>query len=90
MVDLLDITARRDILGRSSIRENSMAVETGCLTNGAIFVTSIQEKSVSVVVELPFQLEISEKEAEILDILIHNQMEILLRLYFLAAVGEKV
>jgi len=41
-------------------------------------------------VELPFQLEISEKEAEILDILIHNQMEILLRPYFLSAVGEKV
>ena len=66
-----------------------MAVETGCLTSGAIFHTSIQEKSVSVVVELPFQLEISEKEAEILDILIHNQMEVLLRPYFLAKEDQK-
>ena len=66
-----------------------MAIETGCLTSGAIFHTSIQEKSVSVVVELPFQLEISEKEAEILDILIHNQMELLLRPYFPAKEDQK-
>ena len=40
-----------------------MAIETGCLTSGAIFHTSIQEKSVAVTVDLPFRLEISEEEA---------------------------
>jgi hypothetical protein len=82
MADLPDITIKKDILGKLSIRKKSMAIETGCLTSGAIFHTSIEEKAVSVTVELPFQLEISEKEAEILEVLIHNQMELVLRPYF--------
>ena len=31
---------------------------------------------------LPFQLELDEEQAEILEKLIHNQMELILRSYF--------
>ena len=59
-----------------------MANKTQCLTSGAIFHTGISEDSVSVKVDLPFKLEITEEEAEILETLIHNQMELILRPYF--------
>ena len=38
---------------------------------------------VSATVELPFILDITEQEAEILETLIHNQLEVLLRPYFI-------
>ena len=41
-----------------------MAHATKCLTNDAVFHTAINEREVSVKVELPFKLEISEEEAE--------------------------
>ena len=59
-----------------------MALATKCLTNDAVFHTAISEREVSVKVELPFKLEISEEEAEMLEKLIHNQMELVLRSYF--------
>tara|TARA_R100000030_G_scaffold6674_2_gene4546 strand:+ start:359 stop:553 length:195 start_codon:yes stop_codon:yes gene_type:complete len=62
-----------------------MAAETKCLTNGAIYNTEITSQKVSVSVELPFKLEIGEEEAELLDALIHNQLELVLRPYFLRA-----
>ncbi len=65
-----------------------MAVETKCLTNGAIYNTVVTSQKVSVSVELPFKLEIGEEEAELLDALIHNQLELVLRPYFLRAEKE--
>ena len=59
-----------------------MALATKCLTNYAVFHTAINEREVSVKVELPFKLEISEEEAEMLEKLIHNQMELVLRSCF--------
>ena len=59
-----------------------MAHATKCLTNDAVFHTAINEREVSVKVELPFKLEISEEEAEMLEKLIHNQMELVLRSCF--------
>ena len=59
-----------------------MAHETKCLTSGAIFHTAINERDISVKVDLPFKLEISEEEASILERLLHNQMEIVLRYYY--------
>jgi len=59
-----------------------MANETRCLTSGAIFHTAINERDIAVLVDLPFKLEITEEEAEILETLIHNQMELILRSYF--------
>jgi hypothetical protein len=59
-----------------------MAAKTKCLTRGAIFHISIQENEVSATVDLPFKLDITEDEAEILENLIHNQLELVLRVYF--------
>ena len=59
-----------------------MALETKCLTPDANFVTYIGEKIVSVDVELPFSLDLNEEEATILEKLIHNQLELVLRSYF--------
>ena len=64
-----------------------MAIETKCLTSGAIFHTFVGEREISARVELPFELEISEEEAQLLDALIHNQLELVLRPYFLRAKG---
>ena len=59
-----------------------MALATKCLTNDAVFHTAISERAVSVKVALPFKLETSEEEAEMLEKLIHNQMELVLRSCF--------
>ena len=82
MVALLDSTVRKAILVKSSTRGVNMAAETKCLTNGAIYNTEITSQRVSVSVELPFKLEIGEEEAKLLDALIHNQLELVLRPYF--------
>ena len=60
-----------------------MANPTICLTSGAVFHTSINPNKISAEVDLPFNLDISEEEAEILDTLIHNALEIVLRPYFI-------
>ena len=59
-----------------------MALETKCLTPDTIFSTQIKPKSISLNVNLPFELDITKEEAEILERLIHNQIEITLRPYF--------
>ena len=59
-----------------------MAQETKCLTNDAVYHTRIKDKTVSVKVDLPFKMELTEKEAELLEKLIHNQLELVLRPYF--------
>tara|TARA_R110002020_G_scaffold125629_1_gene282953 strand:+ start:233 stop:421 length:189 start_codon:yes stop_codon:yes gene_type:complete len=58
-----------------------MANSTKCLTSGAVFHIHITEDNVSAKVDLPFKLDITEKEAEILETLIHNQLELVLRSY---------
>ena len=59
-----------------------MALKTKCLTNGAVFHTAISEDKVSTSVDLPFKLDISEAEAEVLTRLLHNQLEVVLRYYW--------
>lgn len=59
-----------------------MALKTKCLTPEANFSTIISGNKVESKVVLPFNLDISEQEAELLERLIHNQMEIVLRSYF--------
>jgi len=59
-----------------------VAQETKCLTSGAIFHTAINENDVSVKVDLPFKLDISDEEASILERLLHNQIEVVLRYYY--------
>lgn len=58
-----------------------MANETECLTDGTIYHTMIKSRSISIDIDLPTPLNLSEKEAAILDILIHNQLELILRYY---------
>ena len=60
----------------------SVAQATKCLTSDAIFHTAISEREVSVKVELPFKLDISDEEASILERLLHNQIEVVLRYYY--------
>jgi len=64
------------------VGRKSVALETKCLTSGAIFHSKVWEGSVSVSVELPFKLDISEEEAELIERLMHNQLELVLRPYF--------
>ena len=59
-----------------------MALETRCLTPAANFTTFISPRTIASTVNLPFKLEISEEEAVILEKLIHNQLELVLRSYF--------
>jgi len=59
-----------------------MALETKCLTPDAIFYSSIGTKYISMRVVLPFDLKIDEEEARLLDDLLHNQIELVLRTYF--------
>ena len=58
-----------------------MALATECLTSGAVFHTEIGEQSVSIKVDLPRKLDVSEDEARILEALMHNQLELVLRYY---------
>jgi len=60
-----------------------VSLETKCLTPSAIYRTAIVGDKVSVEVSLPFELDVTEEEAEILDRLMHNQLELVLRSYFL-------
>jgi len=59
-----------------------MAQETKCLTSGAQFHIGIGPRKISATVDLPFSLDVSEEEAEILIRLIHNQLELVLRPYW--------
>ena len=59
-----------------------MALQTKCLTQDAIYRTAITGDKVSVEVSLPFELDVTEEEAEILERLVHNQLELVLRSYF--------
>ena len=58
-----------------------MALATECLTSGGVFHTEIGEQSVSIKVDLPRKLDLSEDEARILEALMHNQLELVLRYY---------
>ena len=60
-----------------------MANSTKCLTSGAIFHTHIKEDEIVTKITLPFNLDINEDEAEIIETLIHNSLETILRPYFL-------
>jgi len=52
------------------------------LTSGAVFHIGINEAGITAKVDLPFKLDVSEEEAEIIEVLVHNQLELVLRSYF--------
>jgi hypothetical protein len=59
-----------------------MALETKCLTPDANFTTFISPRTIASTVSLPFSLDLNKEQAEILEKLIHNQLELVLRSYF--------
>ena len=59
-----------------------MANSTPCQTNDAIYGIILTQNSVSVKVELPFELELDDENMEILKTNLHNAMELVLARYF--------
>ena len=62
-----------------------MALKTDCQISGTVFKTKINPNKINIEIDLPFDLEISEKEAKILEGNIHNVMEIVLKSYFITS-----
>jgi hypothetical protein len=61
-----------------------MAQKTKCLTPGSQFHTSINKNQVSISVDLPFDIGeiLNDAEGELLENLLHNQVELVLSPYF--------
>ena len=59
-----------------------MALETKCLTPDANFTTFISPRTIASTVNLPFDLNLDKEQAVMLEKLIHNQLELVLRSYF--------
>lgn len=59
-----------------------MALKTRCQTPGAIFHTKIEPKKIEAQVDLPFALNLSEKEAKLLERNLHNVLELALASFF--------
>lgn len=58
------------------------ALKTKCQTPGAQFHTTISSSKIECSIDLPNDLELSNKEAELLEKNIHNALEIVLAKYF--------
>jgi hypothetical protein len=59
-----------------------MAQATRCLTPGAVYSTHIGSRVVTQKVTLPFELDLTEAEAEQLEATLHNQTELALATLF--------
>jgi hypothetical protein len=59
-----------------------MALATDCQTPGARFYTEIRPMHVSVTVELPFDLHLTEADARLLEANVHNALELVLAPHF--------
>lgn len=59
-----------------------MAIPTPCQTPGTIFHTAIDRRGSSTFVELPFDLELTEDAAKVLEANIHNALELVFAPYF--------
>lgn len=64
------------------IKKFKEAVKTECQTPDAQFNIEINDSKVSVEVELPMELDLTEDEAKLLEANIHNAMELVLAPYF--------
>jgi hypothetical protein len=64
------------------VRKFTEAVKTKCQTPDAQFKIKITDDKVSVEVELPMKLDLTEDEAKLLESNIHNAMELVLATYF--------
>lgn len=59
-----------------------MAMKTKCQTPGALFSTLIHPERILVSVVLPFDLDLDERSAELLERNLHNALELVLARYF--------
>jgi len=66
-----------------------MARKTKCLTPGCMFHTRIHSKEISIRVTFPKEINFSKKEAILLEDLLHNSVEAVLRPYFGASRTSK-
>jgi hypothetical protein len=64
------------------IKKFTEAVKTECQTPEANYNIEINDSKVSVEVELPMELDLTEDEAKLLESNIHNAMELVLAPYF--------
>ena len=64
------------------IKRFTEAVRTECQTPDANYNIEISDDKVSVEVELPMDLDLTEDEAKLLESNIHNAMELVLAPYF--------
>ena len=56
--------------------------KTVCQTPGSQFHVGVKDKQVTCKVDLPIDLDLTEKEAKLLETNIHNAMELVLAPYF--------
>ena len=59
------------------------ALKTKCQTKGAVYKTKIKSDKIEVDIELPFELELPNSEAKLLEKNIHNMLELVLKPYFI-------
>lgn len=64
------------------IKKFTEALETGCQTPEAVYNINISENEITLNVKLPFDLNLTEQEAELLESNLHNITEIVLSKYF--------
>jgi len=60
----------------------SEAVKTDCQTCGVVYNTTIKPKEITVKLELPKKLNITDKESKKLSGNLHNALELVLAKYF--------
>ena len=59
-----------------------MALKTKCQTPGAHFTTKIEPSKIKVYIALPFDLQLTEAQAALLEANIHNVLELCLAPHF--------
>ncbi len=70
------------IISESQLKRLNESVKTPCQTPDAKYNISIKDSVIRCEIELPFDLEIDESEAKILESNIHNSLEIILSKYW--------
>jgi hypothetical protein len=64
------------------LKRYTESLKTPCQTPDVNYNIEIGDKVINCQIELPFELDLDEKEAKLLEYNIHNSMEIILSKYF--------
>lgn len=65
-----------------------MAIESDCLTPGAIYKIHVSEDQLLIEVDFGKSMDLSEEEASLLEILTHNQLELVLSKFWKGEEGR--